>query len=184
MSSSFNLLRHRLTTILSCATLLAASLVLLLLQQTAFAQGTFSSGSTGADGAFNPATSVQVQLPESGMFNYTTVNIPAGVIVTYLKNSKNTPVTILATGNVMIAGTINIDGAQAWNYFGGEGGPGGFRGGDGGTSLISLAAKPGDGPGGGGGGKGGAYTGGGGHWYLHKFFDIDLKRLIAPQRAG
>src|SRR2546422_11215635 len=57
---------------------------------------TFSSGSTGADGAFAPTANTTVTLPPSGVFNYTTVTIPAGVIVTLARNAANTPATILA----------------------------------------------------------------------------------------
>lgn len=134
---------------------LAMCLLLGLTAHTAQAQGTFNSGSTGADGAFNPTQSQMVQLPESGVFNYTTVNIPAGVTITYKRNSRNTPVTILASGNVTIAGTIDVrggDGSTLSIPFGGGGlgGPGGFDGGRGGTTFQSFAAGlSGDGPGGG-----------------------------------
>jgi hypothetical protein len=72
---------------------------------------TFNSGSTGADGALNPAANTTLALPASGVFNYTTVTIPAGVTVT--PNAGNTPVTILASGNVTIAGTIDVSGSAA-----------------------------------------------------------------------
>ena len=99
------------------------------------AQAQFNSGSTGADGAFNPVTSTTLQIPASGVFNFTTVNIPQGVEIRFTKNAKNTPVTILASGNIVIAGRIFIDGADRSGRFGGEGGPGGFRGGNGGSPL-------------------------------------------------
>jgi hypothetical protein len=116
----------------------------------------FSSGSTGADGAFAPTSSVAVVVPDSGVFNYTTINIPGNVTVTYLRNSKNRPVTLLASGDVTIAGTIIVDAkAGNGNGGGGAGGPGGYDGGSGGypfdTSFVGIT---GDGPGGGGGGNG------------------------------
>src|ERR1041385_7335721 len=74
------------------------------------AQNTFSSGSTGADGAFAPATTQSIAVPDSGVFNFTTVNIPAGVTITFTRNATNKPLTILASGDAVIAGTINIDG--------------------------------------------------------------------------
>ncbi len=125
----------------------------------------FESGSTGADGAFSPASSQTIQVPESGIFNYTTVNIPSGVTITYTRNSKNTPVTILATGNVTIAGTINIDGKGGnSNGGGGLGGPGGFNGGAAGFGFDTFNGTTGDGPGGGAGGAStnGTNIGGGG----------------------
>lgn len=123
----------------------------------ASAQGTFNSGSTGADGAFNPVSDQQVQLPASGVFNFTTVTIPSGVTITFKKNAKNTPVTILATGNVLISGVINISGADSSSgsfLVGAPGGPGGFAGGRGGVTGSSTDRNGvnGGGPGGGGGG--------------------------------
>ena len=117
----------------------------------------FSSGSTGADGAFAPTANTTVTLPPSGVFNFTTVNIPPGVTVTFTPNSTNTPVTILASGDVTNAGTINLNGANGIPSGptgllinpGGAGGPGGFAGGNGGTQDGSIAPTVGQGPGGG-----------------------------------
>lgn len=104
----------------------------------------FNSGSTGSDGAFNPTVTTTVTLPESGILNYTTVNIPAGVTVTFKKNTTNTPVVLLASGNVTVAGSINVSGGGSTNTGAsgdgaigddgvpGVGGPGGYAGGRGG----------------------------------------------------
>jgi hypothetical protein len=116
------------------------------------AQSGFSSGSTGADGAFAPTQSATVQVPASGTFNYTTVSVPAGVTITYAPNASNTPVTILATGDVDISGSIVVDGQPGNNAgFGGAGGPGGFSGGSA-QPVQATNGYPGNGPGGGGGG--------------------------------
>jgi hypothetical protein len=125
----------------------------------AFAQ-TFNSGSTGADGAFNPTTNTTLALSPDGVFSFTTVNIPAGVTVTFTRNAANTPVTLLASGNVTIAGAINLNGAAGGNGSGGTavgpnggiGGPGGFNGGDGADAIASTTGGAGLGPGGGAGG--------------------------------
>lgn len=122
---------------------------------------TFSSGSTGADGAFNPTCAptpctVPAALPASGIFNYTTVTIPSGVTVAYTLNAANTPVTILATGNVTVSGTISVNGSNGANGVnagplfspGGAGGPGAFPGGAG-SSRDGKPASDGHGPGGG-----------------------------------
>lgn len=129
-----------------------------------FGQG-FVSGSTGSDGAFSPTANITVQVPESGVFNYTTFNIPSGVTVKYTPNSQNTPVTILTTGNVTIAGIINLDGeAGNTNGSGGKGGPGGWKGGTGGFLIDNFGGMNGDGRGGGigGGSLNGTTPGGGG----------------------
>lgn len=133
----------------------------------------FDSGSTGADGALAPTVNTQITLPPSGILNYTTVSIPAGVTVTFKKNTLNTPVYLLASGNVTIAGAINIAGATASDTgtagdgnladdgLPGVGGPGGFDGGRGGKddqaqTVSIIRGGAGLGPGGGLGGIEGA----------------------------
>ena len=120
----------------------------------------FDSGSTGADGPFNPTTNTVVTLPADGKLNYTTVSIPAGVTVTFQRNAANTPVYILATGNVTIGGTISLNGTSSGNITPGQGGSGGFDGGLGANSQV-VAGK-GMGPGGGNPGNGGTVSAGGG----------------------
>lgn len=133
-----------------------------------FAQA-FVSGSTGADGAFAPTVNTEVVLPPSGILNYTTVNIPTGVTVTFKKNATNTPVVMLASGNVTIAGNISLigtdgkatgaagDGVLGDDGIPGVGGPGGYDGGRGGAGTLTTSATGaggnGLGPGGGGGGR-------------------------------
>ncbi len=120
-----------------------------------FAQ-TFVSGSTGADGALSPVSDINLLLPPDGVFNYTTVNIPAGVTVSYTPNSANTPVTILATGDINIDGTINVNGEHGVSNAdpiitlnkGKRGGPGGFSGGSGGLKGTATSGSVGQGPGG------------------------------------
>lgn len=116
---------------------------------------TFNSGSTGALGAFNPASNTTVTLPPDGILNYTTVTIPVGVTVTFAKNAANTPVTMLATGDVMINGTIAVNGSLApgcgaGQAPGGASGPGGLNGGRGGAlGAVNNEGSTGQGPGGG-----------------------------------
>lgn len=121
----------------------------------------FNSGSTGADGPFSPAVNTELQLPESGVFNFTTVNIPAGVTVKFKKNTTNTPLVILTTGDVTIGGTLDLNGtasaavgAAGDGNIGddgvpGVGGPGGYDGGRGGDAGKKRSG-PGLGVGGGG----------------------------------
>lgn len=124
----------------------------------------YDSGSTGVDGAFSPTVNTELQIPESGVFNFTTVNIPTGVTVTFKKNTTNTPVVILASGSVTVAGAINLNatnsthvGASGDGNLGddglpGIGGPGGYDGGRGGAANKGDGGA-GLGPGGGEGGK-------------------------------
>ncbi len=136
----------------------------------------FNSGSTGADGAFAPTASTEVALPVDGKLNYTTVNIPAGVTVTFKPNAANTPVYILATGDVTIAGAISVSGTKGDIIIPGKGGQGGFDGGIGGATMscggsglgqgggiaaLQVASSMIYGAGGGGGGYGAAGAVGG-----------------------
>jgi hypothetical protein len=130
--------------------------VFLLLHATA-ADAAFSSGSTGADGAYAPTSSASLALPASGVFNFTTVTIPAGVTVTIARNAANTPLTLLATGDVTIAGTLDLSGkpgaaganATITGPTGGAGGPGGDAGGNGSAGMLGTTGGRGLGPGGG-----------------------------------
>lgn len=133
-----------------------ATFILMVAMQPSWAAG-FSSGSSGVDGAFSPTSDTTVNLPASGVLNYTTVNIPSGVTVRFAQSVK-APVVMLASGDVTIAGTIDISGTSSVNTGpgtllnqGGLGGPGGYDGGQGGL-LVNTASGAGYGPGGGGGG--------------------------------
>lgn len=133
------------------------------------AQAAVNSGSTGADGALNLVANKTVTLPPNGVLNLTEINIPAGVTLSFKKNSLNTPVYLLVSGNVTIAGGIDLHGGNARHAgtYGdgvlgddgepGLGAPGGFDGGRGGrddaafrTEVVNGGA--GQGPGGGPGG--------------------------------
>ncbi|HEY6871525.1 MAG TPA: hypothetical protein VI298_02230 [Geobacteraceae bacterium] len=150
-------------------------LLLLCLMPSRQARAAFESGSTCGDvfhnstscrGAFNPSVNTTVQLPPSGILDYTTFFVPQGVTVSFARNQANTPVIIRCSGNVNIEGVINVSGGGAYNtgtsgdgVLGddgqpGVGGPGGYDGGSGGRSSLfggtfGQAGGPGKGPGGG-----------------------------------
>lgn len=155
-----------------------------------FAQNEFNSGSTGADGELAPTSNVTLQLPESGVFNFTNVNIPSGVTVTFTPNSQNTPVTLLASGNVTIAGTIVLTGETGLSTgVGGKGGPGGAKGGNGGLLVDNFTGTAGEGPGGGYGGAslGTGLTGtsgGGGGGYAALGNNATGNYAVAPYGVG
>jgi hypothetical protein len=127
---------------------------------------TFNSGSTGADGAFSPTTNTTLTLPATGLFNFTTVTIPSGVTVRFTRNTANTAVTFLASGNVSIAGAIDLSATSGGSVVGGTflgsnaglGGPGGFDGGNGANGVASNVGGTGLGPGGGGAGTGAGFA--------------------------
>src|SRR5579884_2848318 len=86
---------------------------------SAFAQPvSFSSGSTGVDGAltfpanagliyFNPASFAP---RVNNIYNFTTINIPVGTTVRLSGWFLNGPVYWLAQGNVQIDGTLDLSG--------------------------------------------------------------------------
>ncbi|TWJ32797.1 hypothetical protein [Geobacter argillaceus] len=139
------------------------------------AMAAFESGSTcgaafhnttSCRGAFNPTVNTTIQLPSSGILDYTTFTVPQGVTVKFAKIANNTPVIIRTSGNVLIEGTIDVSGSSAVHsgtagdgVLGddgqpGLGGPGGFDGGYGGRSPLfggapCQAGGAGKGPGGG-----------------------------------
>jgi hypothetical protein len=147
----------------------------------------FDSGSSGADGTLAPTVNTTIDLPASGVLNYTSINIPAGVRVAFRKNATNTPVVLLVQGNVTINGTIDVSGGRSAHAgtqddgnvgddgLPGLGGPGGYDGGAAGPLLsaaLNERGSDGIGPGGGKagqhlqgicvcGGGGGGYNGGG-----------------------
>ena len=95
--------------------------------------------------------------PPNHVYNFTTVTIPTGVRVKFIPNKANTPVFILATGDVTINGNIDLTG-EPFSFpdrsrVAPKGGPGGFSGGTGvSPGAPSNVGGAGNGPGGGAGG--------------------------------
>jgi hypothetical protein len=153
----------------------------------------YSSGSTGADGPFAPevvdAVSgaklqgavppgsrvfvglvesvktfyVIVPLPPSGVFNFTTFNLPRDYVMAFdTRGTSNPGVVILATGDIVIGGTISVTPATTWLATRSDynfpnktmitatiPGPGGYRGGlSGGFGANQFGMGPVDGGGG------------------------------------
>ncbi len=123
---------------------LLAGLALGILPSLASAQ--VNSGSNGSDGALNPAANLVINMADhpTGIYQYTSVNIPVGITVTFIPNASNKPVVWLLQGDCIIGGTINISGTPSSDGLGTPGGPGGYTGGNGGS-----APSAGGGPGGG-----------------------------------
>ncbi len=167
---------------------LAVMIASVILAPVADAQ--FTSGSTGADGAlafpnakpgdvilFDPSTFNPPLDPEhDNIYNFTTINIPAGVTVKLSGKILTGPVVWLATLAVDIEGTLDLSGNGGHPRttisslrLPATPGPGGYPGGVGGNTSGSLPAEPGLGPAGGaaatnsGGctafGQGGGFTG-------------------------
>lgn len=121
------------------------ALALILLPLVARAQ--VNSGSNGSDGALEPTEDLVIDMADhpDGIYHYTSVNIPAGVTVSFIPNAGNKPVVWLVQGDCVVDGDIDIAGKNIFDGASGcAGGPGGFRGGDSGSHP-----DPGEGPGGG-----------------------------------
>lgn len=95
-----------------------------------------SQAATGDWNSPSPATGKGVYDPEKWaiVFKYSSVNIPAGVVVKFKNHGSRAPVVWLVAGEVTILGDINLDGEGGNEAFAdgqraAEPGPGGFRGG-------------------------------------------------------
>lgn len=128
---------------------LALAAATLLFSPSAFSQA-FTSGSTGSDGALDVTANTVLPKRPSGVFNYTTIRVRANRTLTFERNDANTPIHLLATGNVLIEGIVNVSGEIGGTLNGGLGGPGGFDGGR--PGIAGAAPGAGYGPGGGKGG--------------------------------
>lgn len=107
----------------------------------------FRSGSTGAYGAIDvPSGTTRVlDLPADGIFHCTTIRVVG--TLRFNRNAMNTPVHLLATGDVTLIGVIDVSGGRGSVAAPGLAGPGGFDGGAPGS--IGISAGDGQGPGGG-----------------------------------
>jgi len=130
--------------------LLAAMLVAVSSWGPAWAQN-FDAGSNGSLGALNVTEAdMTVELPPDGRLHYTTVTVGLGRTLRFQRNALNTPVQLLAQGDVVINGVVSVNGAAGPDSprIGGVAGPGGF---DGGKPGFGAEFLPGDGYGPGGG---------------------------------
>lgn len=165
----------------------------------------FTSGSTGALGIFNPpaqvpsgttvtGSTVTVPLPADGVLHFTTMTVNSGVTVVFAPNARNTSATLLATGDVTIAGTVSVTGKNGGPSLadgllrsaGGVGGPGAFTGGSGQSRDQGILASAGQGPGGGAPGTfipAGASSGGGGTYGAPVSF-VSLIPLVGGSGGG
>jgi len=107
----------------------------------------FSSGSNGSYGPMDITTNTTLDMPPDGIFHCTTIDVANGAILTFNKNPLNTPAYLLATGDVVINGAIDVSGGNGSGAFPGKGGPGGFDGGYG--RDPNFEGSDGQGPGGG-----------------------------------
>jgi hypothetical protein len=108
---------------------------------------TFDAGSNGSLGDVVIAASTNIALPPDGKLHFSSLTVNSGVTVSFTRNTNNTPVFILSQGDVIINGTLNVDGRTRTANTGGLGGPGGF---DGGKPGFGAEVPPGAGYGPGG----------------------------------
>ncbi len=143
----------------SMTTLALLASLLALSPASLYAQIEFSSGSDGSFGPINVTTgTVTLDPPPDGIFNATTITVAPGATLTFTRNPLNTPIFLLATGDIEITGTIDVSGQNGVTSASGQGGPGGFDGG--GAGLAGAPSGDGLGPGGGGGGTNSTTSGG------------------------
>lgn len=126
------------------------ALLLSLLAGTASAQ-TFNSGSNGSFGPITLAANENrvIDLPADGIIHATTVTLGANSRLAFRPNARNTPVYLLATGDIQLESGARISVRPGCAGSDGifPGGPGGFSGGK--AGVGDLLAGHGQGPGGG-----------------------------------
>jgi hypothetical protein len=130
----------------SCILLTAAALSLLATRLPLAAQ-TFDAPNDGSYGAMNITADTTLDLPPDGVFRCTTITIGPNVTLRFNRNALSTPVYLLATGDILIQGAINLSGGNNDGALPGTGGPGGFDGGFGGFGQVAPANQGGDGHG-------------------------------------
>lgn len=108
----------------------------------------FDAGSNGSLGDVIITNNTVADLPDDGILQFKSLTIESGVTLSFKPNARNTPVHILSQGDVVVNGTINLNGNRPAVNTGGLGGPGGF---DGGKPGFGAEVPPGDGYGPGGG---------------------------------
>ncbi len=132
----------------SLPTLARGPVLALALGLAGWAHGqSFDAGSNGSLGDVVIAATTNIALPPDGRLHFASLTVNSGVTVRFIRNTNNTPVFILSQGDVIINGTINVDGGTRTENTGGLGGPGGF---DGGKPGFGAEVPPGDGYGPGG----------------------------------
>jgi hypothetical protein len=109
-------------------TVLAALLVFALCFA---ARAQVNTGSDGSDGPLDyssvtNATNVVIDMHfhPNGVYQYTYVNIPTNVTVSFIPNANNTPVVWLVQTNIVINGTVDLSGESPSGNAGGLGGRG------------------------------------------------------------
>lgn len=138
----------------------------------------YESGSDGSDGVLVVDSDVELQLPPDGIFQFVSVQVDVGATLTFTPNAANTPAFLLSQQDIVVDGSIAVDGQKSADVGdanaaddgeGGLGGPGGYAGGRGGSpgplNAITLVGSRGFGPGGGGGGLQGVNCAGAGGSY-------------------
>jgi hypothetical protein len=107
------------------------------------------TGNWDANNSANAGKGIYDSAKWAVVFKYTDITIAAGATVTFKNYPSRAPVVWLVSGDVNIAGTVNLNG-QGWQVPPNvaEPGPGGFRGGFG-FYTASAISGPGFGPGGG-----------------------------------
>lgn len=120
----------------------------LLLAALPAAAQSFDVGSNGSLGDVVIDQNTTLDLPPDGKLHYKSLTVNAGVRLNFKRNIRNTPVVILAQGNIIVNGIIDVNGGNGSNSSGGEPGPGGFAGGQ--PGFGTTLSGDGLGPGGGG----------------------------------
>lgn len=108
----------------------------MLVAHGALAQVQLDLGGTGSYGPLTVMSDTTIPLPPDGVLQVTTMTVAAGATLRFTPNARNTPVTIVATGDVVINGTVDLSGSPGTAGQPGVGGPGGGIGGSPSLALL------------------------------------------------
>jgi hypothetical protein len=128
--------------------LLTCLSLLVLAAASATAQPVFSADDYDCSASLTVTTNTTLPLPSDGIVCFATFVLEAGATLSFTRNAANTPVYLLATGEIRIDGVIAMAGERGLSTNGALGGPGGFTGGNAGYDDRE-APSAGRGPGGG-----------------------------------
>lgn len=97
------------------------------------------TGTWSANNSANAGKGIYDPVKRAIVFKYASVNIASGRTVTFLNHPNRAPVVWLVAGNVVIDGTVSVNGANGnSSAFAAEPGPGGFRGGIGRSNASGF----------------------------------------------
>src|ERR1043165_7607705 len=71
----------------------------------------FNAGSDGSLGDVVISANTTMDLPPDGKLHFKSLTVNSGVRLNFTRNARNTPVFMLSQGDVIISGTVDVNGS-------------------------------------------------------------------------